>query len=140
MKILLEIFSLGRLRIHNQFNPLARFRIVADGPVFVARLYCLFDVFHFGSAVLNASPVRRIPAGSNFRAYGGGRRFRVDKRVCVFEIRPRFHVPSRISLRFFRRSHRRRRNRFRDGGSADVFRLYCTVERTILFIVGHRIC
>lgn len=74
----ISIFSLGRLRIHNQFNPIACFRIVADGPVFVTHLYCVFDVFHFGSTVLNANSVRRLSAGSNFGAYGGGRSFCVD--------------------------------------------------------------
>lgn len=69
--IFLHGFSMGRLRIHYQFNPIACVCIVAHGTLFTASIHQLHNVLHFGFAILHANSVCRFPTDSNQWTHGG---------------------------------------------------------------------
>ena len=62
----------GRLRVHHQPDPAARVRAAPDEPVQPADLRRLQHVLHHRPPLLHADPLRRVPAGQDLRAHGGG--------------------------------------------------------------------
>lgn len=62
--VLLHGLGMGWLRVHHQFDSVARVRVAADGSLFATSVHQLHDVLHFGLVVVDANSIRRIPTDS----------------------------------------------------------------------------
>jgi len=56
--LLLHGLGLGRIRLHHQLDPAARFGFACDGPLFEPDLQCLHDVLS-GPGIVHADPFRQ---------------------------------------------------------------------------------
>jgi len=56
--LLLHGLSLGRIRLHHQLDPAARFGFACDGPLFEPDLQSLHDVLLSGPGIVHVDPFR----------------------------------------------------------------------------------
>lgn len=57
--------SLGWLRFHHQFDPVACVCVAVDEPLFTSSVYQLHHILHFGLIVFDANSIRWFPTNSH---------------------------------------------------------------------------
>ena len=99
----------------------------------------VLNVFHFGSSLLNANPIRRLSTGAHQWTHGVRRSIPFAQRLRFSQIHPKLYHPIGNQNFFRERSDRQRRTCLLRGCSVDICGVYRSVERSLLFSLGHRL-